>query len=340
MTHSIKPGANPPASRQTPVRSWTEFHRAKSNYFLREVIPLDIAMRNERSIPARTSHYESLFPDHAGLVRAICSQHLSDDTVTSRLEHQSDDGDAEIPTKIGKYTVLGLVGAGGQAVVYRAVHPVLQKEVVVKLSKFPSETSDRSIQEGRLLSQLEHPNICRILDIDFHDNRPVLVMQFIKGRSLRDVNRRKLTPQQILQVMKKLCDATATAHRLGVTHQDIKPSNILVSERGEPYLIDFGLAQVRGRWFANKTEEGNVVGTLGFMPPEQAQGDASQIGPAADVFGLGAVLFYLLTGRPPIERENSIDQELDNARRCRIDFRSLDGNAVIPPTFRDACNGH
>jgi len=288
----------------------------------------------QKGITVHSSHYAAMFPEHAGLVSAVCVRHLNEDTISSRLEDTRIEDTVDLPTQIGKYPILEQIGAGGQASVYRAVHPVLQKEVVVKLSKFPAETSDRAVQEGRLLSQLEHPYVCRVLDLDFHNNRPYMVMPFIHGQTLKSfLQAKSLDANQIMNFMSKLCEAVAAAHALGITHQDIKPNNVLINQHGDPILIDFGLAKVRGAWYANAPVD-SVVGTFGFMAPEQARANDAQIGPATDIFGLGALLFYLLTGKPPIKRDGR--SELENAQLCSVHWSALEASSA-PTELKSVC---
>lgn len=243
--------------------------------------------------------------------------------------------------RIGKYKVICPLGSGGQADVYRALHPELQRDVVIKLVR-PLWRMDTSVvippvqasqvqqvlAEGRSLAQLSHPNVAQVYDVDQEDGCPFLVMEYVQGKSLDQYHRdRPLDAQRIARLVASVARAAAAAHARGILHRDIKPQNIVVRDDGEPKLIDFGLARITSTWHPNEQQPG-VCGTLGFMAPEQARGDVNRIGPASDIFGLGAVLYYLLTGQPPIHGSNShtgvcISAMLERARRCEWDRTAL-----------------
>jgi tRNA A-37 threonylcarbamoyl transferase component Bud32 len=228
---------------------------------------------------------------------------------------------------IGKYVIVAELGSGGQASVYRAVHPTLDQQVVIKLSSRKLDDSaeaknDRLISEGRILCQLRHANIGRILDLDFYQHRPFLVMEYVQGRSL-DVYARsqRLTPQQIATIMAKVARAVDLGHRLGIVHQDIKPQNILIDQSDEPKVLDFGMARLNGAWDSEESQP--LGGTIQFMAPEQARGETAKITALSDVFAMGAVLYFLLTDKAPfggpIREEN-----LRRAQKCEIDLGALE----------------
>jgi eukaryotic-like serine/threonine-protein kinase len=211
----------------------------------------------------------------------------------------------ETTTRIGKYLVVGELGSGGQGKVYRAVHPSLAREVVVKISHLregvPAEFRDELIREGRLLAELDHPHLARVHDFDFHEGEPFLVMEYVPGANLEQYARQaKLPAERIASLTAKIARALAAVHRKGVVHRDLKPRNIMIDTAGEPRLIDFGLALADSPWSPDSLNE-HVVGTLAFMAPEQAVVGTERVGPAADLFALGGVLYFLLTGKPPFK---------------------------------------
>jgi eukaryotic-like serine/threonine-protein kinase len=165
--------------------------------------------------------------------------------ISTDLYPETADEPTPVPAAIGKYLVVGRFEPSGQADVFRVVHPQLHRDLVLKLAKSPIGARDRSaiIAEGRHLAGLEHPNIVRVHDLDFHEGRPYLVMEYIRARTLAQVAREeKIAPRRAAGLVAELCRAVGFAHGRGVVHQDIKPANILIDEAGRPRLIDFGLA--------------------------------------------------------------------------------------------------
>jgi serine/threonine protein kinase len=204
-------------------------------------------------------------------------------------------------SRIGRYQVLGSLGRGGQGDVFQVLHPELSKVFVLKLARrfagADRAALDRMLREGRLLAGCDHPNLVRVIDLDFHEGRPFVVMEHVHGLNLeRFAAQHQPTLQEVARLVADLCRAVSYVHRRGVLHLDIKPRNVLIDESGRPRLIDFGLAQLRHAW--SEDAAGSTGGTTSYMSPEQARGDEERIGPWTDVFGLGGVLFYLLTGRP------------------------------------------
>src|SRR5262249_39835795 len=156
------------------------------------------------------------------------------------------------------------------------------------------------VAEGRLLAELDHPNLARVYDLDFHQDRAFLVMEYVRGRSLDQYAKQEpLTPPRAAGLVAQGARALALLHRRGVLHLDIKPRNIVMDEAGRPRLIDFGLARLRHAWAAERDEADQIGGTVPYMAPEQARGQSAGLGPRSDVFGLGATLYFLLVGRAP-----------------------------------------
>lgn len=245
-----------------------------------------------------------------------------------------------VPDRIGKYHVIERLGVGGQAEVYRAVHPGLAREVVVKLSRWaqdsPAAVRDRLLAEGRILAELEHPHLARIYDLDVYEGRPYLVMEYLRGRNLQQrVGEQPLSHREAAELVAKLARAAAVAHARGVIHQDIKPANVILDESGEPRLIDFGLARLHPAWLEQEPEPEYISGTVQYMPPEQARGESQSIGPQSDVFALGAMLFFLLTGGAPFAAASPMES-LERARRCDFDAAIL-GRAGVPRELESVC---
>ena len=172
---------------------------------------------------------------------------------------------------------------------------------------------------------------------DFHDDRPYLVMEYIRGRTLDQLAREgRLKPRRAAALLAKVAGAAEHAHRQGIFHRDIKPKNILVDESGEPRLIDFGMARL---CHAYADDPGQSGGTFAFMAPEQARIESPEeqqkVGPRSDVFALGAVLYDLLTGEAPFPGRNW-RESMDRARRCDFDRKALD-DPRVPRDLRGIC---
>ncbi|OHB81459.1 MAG: hypothetical protein A2V98_02790 [Planctomycetes bacterium RBG_16_64_12] len=262
------------------------------------------------------------------------------DTLAETIDHLPGDRPAPPPAKIGKYHVVDMMEQGGQAQVYRAVHPALSKELVIKLSRGTMQSGpmgmDQLIAEGKLLAELDHPNLARVYDLDFHENRPFLVMEYVRGRNLRHhASEHQYLPAEAAMLVAKIARALATAHARGIVHQDIKPGNIVIDESGEPRVIDFGLARLRPAWVEVPDEPEGISGTVQYMAPEQARGETQRIDPRTDVFGMGAVLYFLLVGRAPFADE-SILASLEHARRCDFEASAL-RRAGVPRPLEAVC---
>ncbi|HEX3316180.1 MAG TPA: serine/threonine-protein kinase, partial [Gemmataceae bacterium] len=245
----------------------------------------------------------------------------------------------EETTRIGKYLVLGELGSGGQGKVYRCVHPGLAREVVVKISHIregvPAHLRDELAREGRLLAELDHPHLARVFDFDFHEGEPYLVMEYVPGANLEQYARQaKLPPERIAGLTAKIARALAAVHQKGVVHRDLKPRNIMIDTAGEPRLIDFGLALADSPWRPEARNE-YVVGTLAYMAPEQAVVGADRVGPAADLFALGGVLYFLLTGKAPFKGRDFSDA-LAKVAANDYDKAALD-LATAPQSLKAIC---
>ena len=210
--------------------------------------------------------------------------------------------------RIGRYLVLELLDSGGQARVFRVFHPGLGKEFVLKLARrlmeagsspFEAGPTRRAglVREGQILAHCEHPNLVQVIDLDLHEGRPFVVMEHVPGLTLQQfAGQHPVDPRQAARLVAELARAVAYLHARRIIHQDIKPRNVLVDDRGRPRLIDFGLARLRHAW-SDEVDDW-VGGTADYMSPEQAYGRPDQVGTWTDVFGLGALLYHLLTGGP------------------------------------------
>jgi serine/threonine protein kinase len=244
---------------------------------------------------------------------------------------------ADLPATIGKYRIVRALDKGGQAFVFLAIHPTLHKEVVIKWSRWPMDGAgdERTglLSEGRLLAELDAPGLARIYDLDFDDDRPFLVMEYIRGRNLKQyAEQERPTPRQAAALLAPVARSLQTAHARGIIHLDIKPHNIVIDENGRPYLIDFGLAKLCHAW-VDEIGSAGLMGTPAFMSPEQARGDNHRIGSRTDLFALGGVLYYLLTGKPPFSADTA-SEAVAQAARCDWDREALRKARVPRPLAR------
>ena len=208
------------------------------------------------------------------------------------------------PERIGRYEILETLGRGGQATVYRAYDPVMQREVAIKV--LPSTLADdaqareRFEREAHTIAALEHPAIVPVYDFGEHDGGLFIVMRLMKGGTLADrLKHGAMNPEKILRILKNVASALDAAHQRGIIHRDIKPANILFDEYGTAYLSDFGIARLNSA--ATSLTGSLIVGTPSYMSPEQINGE--QLDGRSDVYALGALLFHALTGHTPYEGE-------------------------------------
>ncbi len=243
-----------------------------------------------------------------------------------------------LPERIGRYPVLRHLGRGGQGEVFQSMHPTLQIPVVIKWCR-NEQIFDREqlLAEGRALASLDHPNLCRIFDLDFDGRRPFLVIEFLPGRTLSQrIEESPVDPKDAARWIAKVARALESVHQSGMIHRDIKPQNIILSADGEPKLLDFGLAKFRWSWNEENQENTGVIsGSVGYMPPEQANGCDPEISVRSDLFSLGATLHYLLTGKSPIAGA-CFPEILSNAQKGNYNLALLN-EPNVPKPLADLC---
>ncbi len=227
-----------------------------------------------------------------------------------------------LPAHPGRYELGEEVGRGGMGAVLRARDPHLNRELAVKVLRGGGEPESlrRFVEEAQVCSQLQHPGIVPVHDLGrLEDGRPFFAMKLVQGRTLAELLRKRAQPAddlpRFLDIFGQVCQAVGYAHSRGVIHRDLKPSNVMVGAFGEVQVMDWGLAKVlrpheRGAAAfsavrtvrsasGDESREGQAMGTPAYMAPEQARGEVDSLDERADVFGLGAILCEILTGRPP-----------------------------------------
>ncbi|MFO0865836.1 MAG: serine/threonine-protein kinase [Gemmataceae bacterium] len=215
------------------------------------------------------------------------------------------------PRDFGGYELLNEVARGGMGVVYRARQVELNRFVALKMilagRLANAEDVLRFRTEAEAAGRLKHPSIVAVHDIGEVEGQHFFTMEFIEGKSLAEVITHGPLPQRLAaRYVRLIAQAVHHAHKQGIVHRDLKPSNVLIDVDDLPHVTDFGLAKKLGTDSA-KTRSGAVLGTPSYMAPEQAEGRLKDIGPGTDVFSLGAILYELITGRPPFRGETPLE---------------------------------
>lgn len=231
------------------------------------------------------------------------------------------DGHATIPqdqqleaVRVGRsipgYEILEEVGRGGMGVVFRARQVALNREVALKMvlngEYATPEAARRFRAEAEAVARIQHPNIVQIFDVGEWNGLSYLSLELCSAGSLATrLRRQPMLPREATQLVLTLARAVHAIHQQHIVHRDLKPANVLLTEDGKPKISDFGLARRLDQ--VGQTHTGAVMGTPNYMAPEQARGDTKHVGPAADIWALGVILFECLTGRPPFQGTSTID---------------------------------
>ncbi len=243
---------------------------------------------------------------------ALATQDASEKTIPSVGDSQKSGEPASVPSiTIPGYEVLRELGRGGMGVVYLARQAGVGRLTAIKmlLAGEHATASDRARFEAEVeaVGRLKHPNLVQVFEVGEHEGRPYFSMEYLEGGSLEDkIDSQPLTPRQAAALAEVLARAIHVAHQNGVIHRDLKPGNVMLTADGIPKIGDFGLAK-RTNAIAGPTRSLHVLGTPNYMAPEQAKGQSRHADASADVYALGAILYQLLTGRPPFLGEGAMD---------------------------------
>jgi tetratricopeptide (TPR) repeat protein len=316
---------------------WTDNSTdAHSAAMLKELLLLDLHYRRQRGERMSVEQYTSRFPDQSDLIVEVWTAHLGTLGGTA--------ADAPVP-QVHRYDVLRRLGRGGMAAVYLARDPRLGRFVALKLlsaAEAGEHVVARLRAEAQAIARLQHPNIVQIHEIGEHRGQPYLALEYVSGGSLAEwIGGNPRPPPEAARLVETLARAVQAAHERGVVHRDLKPANVLLhrDEDGNviPKIADFGLAKFLDDADARlaPTQSGFVVGTASYMAPEQAGGDGDKnpVGPATDVYALGAILYELITGRPPFKAATVFETALLVRNREPVSPRQLQ-----PGTPRDLEN--
>lgn len=259
-----------------------------------------------------------------------------DDLTSPQIETANDH---DTVGRFGNYDLLFEVARGGMGVVYKARQRKLNRVVALKMIKSGQLASDDEVQrfyaEAEAAARLDHPAIVPVYDVGCEGDQHFFSMGFVDGASLQDgLKSGPLAPREAAELLKRIAAGVEYAHRNGIVHRDLKPANVLIDQDGQPRITDFGLAK-NTEIDSGLTATGQVMGTPSYMPPEQAAGNSSEIGPRSDVYSLGAILYCLLTGRPPFQAAGMMDTLLQVLEKDPVPPRQL--NPAVNADLETIC---
>jgi serine/threonine protein kinase len=314
---------------------------------LLELVKLDREYRVASGKALPFAEYIARFPNEQSLLRSVLTETdtIAADTCTPLpRKHVGRD----LPKRLGQYELLEVLGQGGMGIVYRAKQYSGDKEmrdVALKLVRtdqwFGVEDTQSNVllarfhEETLFASQLRHENIIRVYDVGQIDGLDYFSMELIDGSDLSSVIKmQQPSYTKIAEILIPVADAISHAHERGIVHRDLKPSNILLDAQWKPYIADFGLAKSMNR-NSDLPQTGQILGTAGYMAPEQAAGEYKIVGASADIYGLGGLLYFCLTGQAPFVAENVLDALVQVLESDPIPPRTL--NTKIPRSLELIC---
>jgi len=335
---------------------------------LRELLAVELAYRLRSGEPPAPEEYQARFPEHAALIDAVFAEVIPEGAAVppapaatgrcgpapetgadpSRTSPELAPPQADsVPSikqspslpEIPGYKVLKLLGRGGMGVVYKARQVALKRLVALKITLTGGHAGPQELArfrtEAEAIARLQHANIVQIYEVGDSGGLPYFTLEYVPGGSLSA--RLAKSPQQpraAARLVEQLACAVHYAHQQGIMHRDLKPANVLLAEDSTPKVTDFGLAkQVEGG--PGLTQSGAIMGTPSYMAPEQARGETKAVGPAADVYALGAILYECLTGRPPFRGPTSADTLMQVLNQEPVPVRRL--QPKVPKDLETIC---
>ena len=306
---------------------------------LEELVAQEVDLRRAAGDKITTQEYLDRFPTQSQAVYrgyAMAPQRapeLQDTLLPGSLDDVSRATAADTKVRyFGDYELLNEVARGGMGVVYKARQVSLNRIVALKMILAGQLAGEEDVRrfhaEAEAAANLDHPGIVPIYEIGEHNGQHYFSMGFMDGESLAQrIRERPLPPREAAEIVRKVAQAIAYAHEQGVIHRDLKPGNVLIDKSGEPKVTDFGLAK-RIEGGGDLTATGQILGTPSYMPPEQASGDTAQLTALADVYSLGAMLYALVTGRPPFQADNPVDTLMQVTQQEPVPIHQL--NSTVP----------
>ncbi|MEZ6097090.1 MAG: serine/threonine-protein kinase [Pirellulaceae bacterium] len=227
------------------------------------------------------------------------------------------------------YRVEKKLGQGGMGAVFLAIDEQLHRPVAIKMVtqtfRDGEQIRGRFDAEIKTLAGLQHTHIAQLYSTGEYKGFPFFVMEFVDGKTLEEASSKPLASADVVRIMIDLCDAVHFCHEREILHRDLKPANVLMTKAGKPKIADFGLAKIIGQ-DSTMTKTGEILGTPSYMAPEQASGVVKSIGPTCDVYGLGAIMYRLLTGRPPFVTDDPFQTVLQVLANDPVSPRKLNSN--------------
>lgn len=346
-------------SSETPIsiQSLIDSNETLDEQLHRDLLKIEIAWRLQQGERPNRAEYLLRFPSNHHLVFAVFEDienllfgsdaDLSYATVPDQQGKKSlardaaalENAVARFPL-LGGYRIIREIARGGMGIVYKATHAQLGRIAAIKMIRadclIDRSVVERFTTEAKAVAKLDHPNIVPLYDFGEYEGQPFLAMAYVDGESLSDRVLREgpLPATTAAKMMTDIIAAVQHAHDRGIIHRDIKPQNILIQGDGKVQVTDFGLAKFQDT-NSTLTRNGQILGTPAYMPPEQAVGDSSSNGERADIYSLGATLYYLLTARPPFQAAgvNEILRQVIDVEPIRL--RQLDPS--LPKDLETIC---